>query len=120
MCMYMKYKYGNWIDEIPEITESGDYTVNVSESLINDSTTKVRFVYSTNLEQDTVEIIEIKYDTETPIVLIGNDLFQAGHNFSLGDENQRSGGDIQFVLQNSGKFNFLPGDDRRFDDATDV
>ncbi|MFC2086233.1 M6 family metalloprotease domain-containing protein [Bacteroidota bacterium] len=27
MCMFMKYKYGKWIDEIPEITESGDYTL---------------------------------------------------------------------------------------------
>ncbi|MFC2086232.1 M6 family metalloprotease domain-containing protein [Bacteroidota bacterium] len=27
MCMFMKYKYGKWIDEIPEISESGDYTL---------------------------------------------------------------------------------------------
>lgn len=25
---YMKWKYGNWIDEIPEITEAGTYTLN--------------------------------------------------------------------------------------------
>ncbi|MCQ2376278.1 MAG: M6 family metalloprotease domain-containing protein [Salinivirgaceae bacterium] len=28
MGTYMKYKYGKWIDEIPEITESGTYTLN--------------------------------------------------------------------------------------------
>lgn len=28
MSAYMKYKYGGWIDEIPEITEGGVYTIN--------------------------------------------------------------------------------------------
>jgi M6 family metalloprotease-like protein len=28
MTQYMKYRYGNWIDNIPEITVSGDYSLN--------------------------------------------------------------------------------------------
>ena len=28
MCTYMKYKYGKWISSIPEITQSGHYTLN--------------------------------------------------------------------------------------------
>jgi M6 family metalloprotease-like protein len=35
MCAYMKYKYGNWINSIPEITQSGHYTLNPITSSSN-------------------------------------------------------------------------------------
>jgi M6 family metalloprotease-like protein len=35
MCSYMKYKYGTWIDEIPEITSAGDYGLNPLTNPVN-------------------------------------------------------------------------------------
>jgi len=35
MLAYMKYKYGGWIDEIPEITEAGTYTLNPASADTN-------------------------------------------------------------------------------------
>ncbi len=34
---YMKYRYGNWIDSIPEITQSGTYTLNALGTLSNNN-----------------------------------------------------------------------------------
>ena len=35
MCAYMKYRYGGWIDSIPEIKSSGTYTLNLLTSPTN-------------------------------------------------------------------------------------
>ncbi len=35
MTMFMKYKYGEWIDSIPEITTTGTYTINVNKNASN-------------------------------------------------------------------------------------
>lgn len=53
MCAYMKWKYGGWIKEIPEITEGGVYTINtpwIQENCIY----KIASPYSTT-EYFTVE-----------------------------------------------------------------
>jgi len=46
MTQYMKYRYGNWIDTIPEITVSGDYSLNPVFTKEN-SCYKIKSPYST-------------------------------------------------------------------------
>jgi len=47
MTQYMKYRYGKWIDQIPEISTSGDYTLNPVFTKDN-SCYKVKSPYSPN------------------------------------------------------------------------
>lgn len=37
MSTYMKYRYGGWVDNIPEITEGGVYTLNTPWSETNNA-----------------------------------------------------------------------------------
>ena len=47
MLTFMKFRYGNWLTGIPEITSSGTYTLNPTNSLTN-TCYKIASPYTTN------------------------------------------------------------------------
>lgn len=53
--MYMKYKYGGWIDEIPEIGSSGTYTLNKTSLETNNS-----YVIRTPFSKDEFFVLEFR------------------------------------------------------------
>ncbi|MBN2460943.1 MAG: M6 family metalloprotease domain-containing protein, partial [Candidatus Cloacimonetes bacterium] len=59
MSAYMKYRYGNWIDEIPELTESGIYSLSPLTSSLNNC-------YKISSPNCTYEYFVVEYRKQVP------------------------------------------------------
>lgn len=86
MTQFMKYRYGHWIDEIPEITASGDYTLNPVTTKTN-SCWKIKSPYSTT----EYFVVEYRKKEKTDIELPNEGLLVYRINAAVDGQGNRNG-----------------------------
>ena len=101
MGAFMKYKYGKWIDSIPQISSSGTYTLNPLSS----STNNVYKIPSPNSNSEYFIVEYRKRDTTYEQSIPGEGLLVYRINTSAGDGNADGPPDEVYVYRPNGTLN---------------
>src|SRR6056297_1566894 len=101
MNAFMKYKYGKWIDSIPQISSSGNYSLNPLSS----STNNVYKIPSPNSNSEYFIVEYRKRDTTYEQSIPGEGLLVYRINSSAGDGNADGPPDEVYVYRPNGTLN---------------